>query len=1148
MRTRPWHICWSCVALTAAVSSGCGGGDATCEKHASRYCERGAVYWVDGCGRLAEVDSYCACGCTDDHAGCRTDCGCTCSEPGPCCDGCLPAGEGLSCDDEDPDTLADVCRAGVCAGFAPGALAQAASPEEPAAPTAAAPPADVRLVSWACPSNWEPVEHAELIDNDGNPFSWCRPPPLPRLKLGAYVTPLKEGEQEGDRPVCDPAADGTFPLVGHAGCQPLGDACPAGDWPEVPADVPGARVHARAGASGGDGSPAAPFGTIAEAVAAAAEGDVVVIAGGSYPESLTIDKHLTLWGACARDTLIAPPGPYDAATAAVQVVQDRHVELRNLRIGGEQQGVRVDAAGAELTLRGVWIHGAAGNGVDVAQGTARLAGCLVTATRAAGDFYGLGLRTAAGAVANIQACTFERNRDVAFSAYGAGTELSAADVASRETLPREADGDYGIGMEVLHGARATVTRALFERNRWVGVLAAYEGSVLTLEQAVVRATRPDEDSGEYGGGVSIELGAGATLQDVLIDANHAVGLTVYAQPTTLDAENLVVRATRPRASDANFGRGVEVYDGGEARIANALIEDNHDVGLVVFDPGSRVDMQDVAVVGTESLASNQTLGYGMALGFESEITMQRGLIDGNRSTGVAVFNDAVAELEDLTVRDTRSQESNDGFGHGLDADSGAQVTVRRGLFERNRSTAILAVRVSTRLTLEDIAVTDTRSRASDGTAGRGLDAAAGAEVVLRRVRFEDNRDVGLYVRNPDTVLEAEDLLVSDTLGRESDQAYGYGMEIGHGARTTVTRAVFDRNSSLGLFVLGEDTLAEFADLVVRDTQEDAADQKWGRGIEVNGGARAEIRRAVFEGNRDFGVFASQPGTVLAIEDTTIRGTRGRALDGAYGIGLEVLDEARLEGARLLLDGNRFVGLAISDPDTRVLAEDVVVRGTLPTDKAAEAGAYGAGVVVINGGHLSLARGLLDQNHMVGLLATDNRPTVELEDLVVRDTRSQESDGLFGWGLAAQLGADVRLVRGLLEDNREVAANCLGEDARMELTHVVVRGTQAAACAGQPEPCEDQPRGLGLGVYLEGRTVIDGVVIESSDLLGIQVAEKGALSGKALTVQDNPIGVNVQDPADGWSFFGQVSGLRMSGNGVNFDGSDLPIPDPLSVLQ
>lgn len=91
--------------------------------------------------------------------------------------------------------------------------------------------------------------------------------------------------------------------AGDHECHEVGAACPAEGF----ATVTATRVsYVRAGASGGNGSRQAPFGTIAEALAAL-NGDpgVVALAAGRYPESVTLRGAVDLIGACASATEIA---------------------------------------------------------------------------------------------------------------------------------------------------------------------------------------------------------------------------------------------------------------------------------------------------------------------------------------------------------------------------------------------------------------------------------------------------------------------------------------------------------------------------------------------------------------------------------------------------------------------------------------------------------------------------------------------------------------------------------------------------------------------------------------------------------------------------------------------------------------------------
>lgn len=148
-----------------------------------------------------------------------------------------------------------------------------------------------------------------------------------------------------DPTICDPwpeggrredCAAGEAHLPGGAGCERIGSACPVGDWPEdLPAEGP---LRVRPGAEpGGDGSALRPFATIADALAVATPGAVVALARGTYDETVAPSVAVTLRGACAAETILAPTAPHDSeatlrTTSVALVVQD-------LRISGERPGL-----------------------------------------------------------------------------------------------------------------------------------------------------------------------------------------------------------------------------------------------------------------------------------------------------------------------------------------------------------------------------------------------------------------------------------------------------------------------------------------------------------------------------------------------------------------------------------------------------------------------------------------------------------------------------------------------------------------------------------------------------------------------------------------------------------------------------------------
>ncbi len=209
------------------------------------------------------------------------------------------------------------------------------------------------LPSWECPDGWEAVP---LLEGTPQAYSACRPPALP-----------------------ESCPAGEMSVVGQVDCQPIGDLCPEGDYPT---NLPTGKmvVYAKAGATGGDGSLARPFGTLGEALAAAPEGGVIAVGTGTYVENLKVSKEVSLWGVCVTGVSLVGTGP----TPELWVTKGGSVEVRNLAVGGQGVGLLVQAGGLP-TAQGVWVHQATGVGIEASGGTLSLSGVLVSETAARSD-------------------------------------------------------------------------------------------------------------------------------------------------------------------------------------------------------------------------------------------------------------------------------------------------------------------------------------------------------------------------------------------------------------------------------------------------------------------------------------------------------------------------------------------------------------------------------------------------------------------------------------------------------------------------------------------------------------------------------------------------------------------------------------------
>lgn len=635
------------------------------------------------------------------------------------------------------------------------------------------------------------------------------PPSLPSLTpCQAGWTP-REPAAPGSATICDPFPEGGplwcptideahFP--GETGCVRLGSSCPDGDWDEVPDDVP--VLFVKAGEpEGGDGTEFSPFGTIAEAMGLADDGAVIALSKGVFDEEIELRQGVTLWGACVAETRLTTSSP-DEDFATVEI-RGLDTTLRNLQIGGPRVGVRVPGSIASVHLEDVVIDGATGYGLLVEGGVVTGLNVVIRDTQALtgtgelgiglwaemgaqvdlmrvvvdGNRYlgaasfgantslklsdlcilntqaqevdgsgGFGVMVGGGAGAELARVVLEENRDIGVWAYDDDTEVLLTDAIVRETLSRESDGHFGLGMEVSRGAHVEVRRALFDQNRETGIWALDTGSRVELTDAIIRDTRERDEGGQFGQGLVVEGGARVDLSRTLLEGNSSGGASGLGDETRLVLTDLVVRITRGQDSDGRFGSGLLVSEGARADVTRALFERNTSEGVRATRFGTILNLSDTVIRSTRSQQSDGLYGIGLVVGSEAQVDMLRAVIDGNRYAGIVVSGiGTVVNAEDLRVMGTTGQERDGYGGRGIEVSQRATVELSRAIFEQNQDVSVVIFGEDTSLILSDVVVQQTLARA--GGDGIGVASLGGAELDATRLLVSENALCGIMLAN-----------------------------------------------------------------------------------------------------------------------------------------------------------------------------------------------------------------------------------------------------------------------------------------------------------------------------------------------------------------------------------------------------------------
>ncbi|MBI2893326.1 MAG: hypothetical protein HYY06_07215 [Deltaproteobacteria bacterium] len=746
--------------------------------------------------------------------------------------GCSDAGRPRGADDGGPGEDASAW------------VPEIAEPGPPAPPVPPTPPELPRMTP--CPDGWR-----EEVDPDNAAVVTCDPWP------------------EGGRQEC---AEDEAHFPGRPGCERIGPACPEGEWPaELPEDA--RVVYVRAGEpEGGDGTRERPYGWIADAVAAANDGDVIALSKGLFDEEVRIDRAVRLLGACVLETRIAPSAP-GAQPAAVTL--RAAAVVRDLQVGGAEVGVDVSRTDGTAELHSVLVREATVAGVSV-----RVRGAL------------------------------------------RATELVVRDTASDEW------GAFGLGVELTDGAQVTLERAVLERNRGVGLQAYEAGTAVTGTDLVVRDTLAQAGDGNGGWGLEATSGAQVTLERVVLERNHTLGVLLHGDGTTLAAADIVVSDTSPHETDDSGGYGLEVVSGADVRLLRAVLQRNRTVGLLAGAGTVRAD--DLVVSDTEAQESDGTDGYGLEAAIGAVVALDRAVLERNRSSGMWVTDEGtVVTAADLVISGTRAQESDGAFGYGLEVTLAAEVTLERAAFGENRTVGVGLAHEGTTLMATDVVVSNTQAQESDGTGGYGLAIISGAQVSLERASFERNREVGVALKAEGSTLTAADLLISDTQPQESDGGGGYGLQLQGGAVATIERAIFRRNRGMGALVGNQGSALTASDLVVSDTLSQDSDGRFGLAFGAVDGGTALITRSRMLDNHAYALRAAGRGTTVAAVDLVVERASEQACaidscsDATGGFGIASEDSAALDVRRFRSADNALVGVLVASGAELDLHEGVV---------------------------------------------------------------------------------------------------------------------------------------------------------------------------------------------------------------------------------
>jgi hypothetical protein len=411
---------------------------------------------------------------------------------------------------------------------------------------------------------------------------------------------------------------------GALGCEMLSEPCPGGDgFPPLVGSGPFAYV--RAGATGGDGSRARPFGRIPDALATLSAGTTILLAPGTYDDAVRLTTTATIAGACASEVIVRGDLAIEGTSAAI----------RGLRL----QGTVSIAAGRSAEIEDSAIEASDAVAASVGQSARlRLAHARILGSISASEGSSVDLATVdlAGEVKATKAALEARDLYLR-----GGFEISEGSlVVSRS------------GVIVSDKAAIRASSSLVDlRDVFIGGAAPAPLSGVTLAQGHLDAARLRIDT--VSTGIELDLAATASVSDAFVAPRDLNQPAIVLKGSRAGFERLVVFASLfavdeeprdPRSESAvsvtnlvavSTGRGIGVHSRSTFSGRRMYFRDT--IGQAVLADGARsavdpdIDLEDVRLVDAEG---------GFAISGDRALRVRRTTMVGLRSAGVELGNNS----------------------------------------------------------------------------------------------------------------------------------------------------------------------------------------------------------------------------------------------------------------------------------------------------------------------------------------------------------------------------------------------------------------------------------------------------------------------------------------------------------------------------
>lgn len=323
------------------------------------------------------------------------------------------------------------------------------------------------------------------------------------------------------------------------------------------------------------------FSTIRGAIEAAREGDTILIAAGTYRESLTIAKSLTLQGQ-ARGMVIIQGNrqePTIIITGAQNVnIMDLTVTDGSGGIGERGRGGGFHIENSTVTIRNVVIQDNLRHGLlAINESNVTIRDSQIINNRPSPDGYiGRGITL-------VQSAAIIENNMISGNALNAIGLFGSQARIRRNTVT---DNGYGISLFDSAGriSQATIEGNTIERNGEEGVFVAGSSEAEIISNRIID-NKPDAE-GRFGDGIEVVDNGKATIRNNTITGNARLGVGLWDHVRAILQGNTI---TKNKSHGVNIGYSGASGETVQAEFWDNVINDNGGCGLSIDDdPGIRI--------------------------------------------------------------------------------------------------------------------------------------------------------------------------------------------------------------------------------------------------------------------------------------------------------------------------------------------------------------------------------------------------------------------------------------------------------------------------------------------------------------------------------------------------------------------------------